>query len=185
MVNGMIGEIVNYKLKDFIRMKIELIEEYASALTFIEPIETKKELFYMPLRFVDFVKTHLASDNIEDILEIIGQLTDRTHEEVLEIRVVEFYRTLKGIKKQLEEIIKLEKDRLSGNAVDFRWEAVNGSERLAPFGIFNTLDNLSGGDITKWDEIHDMPYDKVFTKLFMDTVRADIEIEKSKIKHKI
>jgi hypothetical protein len=34
---------------------------------------------------------------------------------------------------------------------------------------------LSGGDITKWTEILNMPYDRVLTKLLLDKTEAEYQ----------
>lgn len=180
----MVGEITNYKLKDYIKKPQSLIEEYSAVLLHLEPKQTKKELFYMELGFVDYVKRTFNVANLNEIVDMLTYFMVCDTEDVMEMHIVDFYGYIKSIQKQLDDILHLEANRLVSEHVDMKWEAVNGSERMAPFGIYNTLDRLSGGDITKWDELLKQPYDKVFTKLFMDTVKGDLQKQMSKIKIK-
>lgn len=175
-------EITNYKLKDFIKLDANTIEETAGVLAHLKPSPTKKELFYCSLTFVDFVKRKLGKGELEPMIEIIKELQELSEAEVMDMTVVDFYGTIKAAGQQLRDLLSLEQTRLESKHGNFKWEAVEGSKRLAPFGLYNTLDNLSKGDITKWELIKNLPYDQIFTKLFMDTVRADIEEDISKIK---
>ena len=40
------------------------------------------------------------------------------------------------------------------------------------FSYVNTVNSLAGGDITKWTEILNMPYERVFTKLLLNKTEA-------------
>jgi len=57
-----------------------------------------------------------------------------------------------------------------------------GINNLDQFGILNTLDNLSGGDILKYDLIRNIPYNIVFDKQYMEVVKSGIENKLAKIK---
>jgi len=180
----MVDKINNYKLRDFLKKDEKLIEEYATMLSFIEPIPTKNELFYMPLEDVDFIKRSIAKIDLPLMVAILEKCNDLSEEEVMAMPIVSFYGNIRSVKLQLDKILTLEEEKLSSSVPNLKWESVDGSKRLSPFGIHNTLDKLSGGDILKWDAIKKLPYDLVFVKLFMDRVRGDIDYEMSKIKTK-
>lgn len=57
-----------------------------------------------------------------------------------------------------------------------------GINELDQFGIKNTLDNLSKGDILKYNEIRNLPYHEVFDKQYMETIKSKIEKKLAKIK---
>ena len=47
-----------------------------------------------------------------------------------------------------------------------------GIKQFEPFKYINTINALSGGDITKWDAILNLPYDRVLTKLLLNKTEA-------------
>jgi hypothetical protein len=57
-----------------------------------------------------------------------------------------------------------------------------GINELDQFGIKNTLDNLSGGDVLKYDLIRKLKYHEVFDKQYMEVVKSRIEKKRSIIK---
>lgn len=57
-----------------------------------------------------------------------------------------------------------------------------GIQKLDQFGLLNTLDNLAKGDILKYDEIRNAPYNVIFDKQYMEVTKSDIEKKLSKIK---
>lgn len=179
----MIDTIKNFKLKDFFQQDVKTINEYVLLLQWVEPIPTKNDIFYMKLRDVDFIKSNLGEGD-EALIEIIARVQGIENDDVLEMEITKFFGLLNDVKKQIERINHAENVSLSETHPNIKWETVNGSERMAKFGIFNTLDNLAGGDILKYDKIMDITYADVFTKLLMDKTRNDLNIEMSKIKTK-
>lgn len=47
-----------------------------------------------------------------------------------------------------------------------------GVKSFEPFKYINTVNALSGGDITKWDDVLNTPYDRVLTKLLLNKTEA-------------
>jgi hypothetical protein len=47
-----------------------------------------------------------------------------------------------------------------------------GIKQFEPFKYINTINALSNGDITKWDDIINLPYDRVLTKLLLNKTEA-------------
>ncbi|MFD2145485.1 hypothetical protein [Mucilaginibacter antarcticus] len=50
-----------------------------------------------------------------------------------------------------------------------------GIQSFQNFKYINTVNALAGGDITKWDEILNMPYDRVLTKLLLNKTEAEYQ----------
>jgi hypothetical protein len=46
---------------------------------------------------------------------------------------------------------------------------------LAAFGVINILEELSGGDLLKWDSIFRLPYEVVMTKKLYNVTRSAYE----------
>ena len=77
------------------------------------------------------------------------------------------------IKDELESINKLEKHYLSGEPdIDM---IASGIKDLDQFGNINTIDQLSGGDVTKWKETESLPYHIIFDKLYKTKIENDIQ----------
>lgn len=174
--------ITNFKLKDYLKQSPELIEQYLIALRYIKPIKTKRELFHLKLRHVELVKNNIDSGSDNDLIEIISTVQKCTKEEVLEIPIIEFFGILNAIRKQLKIIVTAEENALTPSEVNMKWEIVEGSKRMSKFGIYNTLENLSGGDALKYEAYMNMTYSEVFTILLMRKTASDIQREMNEIK---
>ena len=178
----MTDSIKNYTLKEFSSQPQDIIEEYSNLLRFSTVIDTKNEIFKMKLRDVDFIKSSLGSGDDAVLFDIIALVQGIKLVEVLKIRVVEFFGLLASITEQVERIITTESKVLTPANDNAKWELVEGGKKMAKFGIYNTLDSLSGGDITKYEQILDMPYDDIFTIMYMRTVRGDLDQEMQTLK---
>lgn len=74
----------------------------------------------------------------------------------------ELMQSLCWVLDELERINEMEQETLSAEPETNMFLA--GVERLNVFGVVNVLDNLSGGDVLKWDEIRKLPYHYVYFK---------------------
>lgn len=175
-------EITNYKLKDFFKQDLELIKSYLPILQLLKPIKTKNEVFHLKLKDVEFIKQNLTSTEDDSIIKIIAMVQDIKESQVLNLEIVEVFGIINSIRKQIERINKAELSSLSSDNTNIKFEAVNGAERLKKFGIYNTLNSLSNGDILKWSQIMELNYSDVFTKLLLDKTTNDIEVEMNNIK---
>lgn len=50
-----------------------------------------------------------------------------------------------------------------------------GIQTFEKFKYVNTINALAGGDITKWDTILNMPYERVLTKLLLNKTEAEYQ----------
>jgi hypothetical protein len=50
-----------------------------------------------------------------------------------------------------------------------------GIQSFEKFKYINTVNSLAGGDITKWSEILNMPYERVLTKLLLNKTEAEYQ----------
>lgn len=177
--------IKNYKLKDFKKQPIETMMEYIHILQFTLPIETKQEVFKMKLKEVEEIKKGLNSADDDVLIHLVGMVEQLTRKEVLNLSITRFFGLFNSIKEQTEKIVEAEQNGLSPNYTNVKWEQVEGGKRLSKFGIYNTLDQLSNGDVMKYDEILELPYDVVFLKLRMEKIKADLQHEMEQIKSKV
>ena len=170
--------INNIKVKEFGSLSYDEAMDIVTLMMYVKPLETPTPIFNMRFRDVQDLKDLMVSGTVADIVRCVeiccGSIED--------MRILEFFRYLNSIKDQLESIAHAEEVSLSSDRPNFKWEAVNGSERMKRFGVYNTLDSLAGGDILKWDAVLDLEYADVFTKLYMEKTKADIESEMNQLK---
>jgi hypothetical protein len=201
----MITEITNYKVKDFLIQPEEVIIQYVEVLKNLKPIDTNNNVFHLTLSEVEFIKENIGGDSDEGLLEIIAviqgykeielpnwlkiilpnkviqYIKETRLRKVLNLKITEFFGLINSVKNQLEVIRKAESSSLVSEHTNVKWETVNGSERLQQFGIYNTLENLAGGDILKYKEIMKLSYSEVFTKLLMNKINSDLQQEMQNI----
>lgn len=177
-------EIENFTLIEFLNQGQDLIENYVVALSYLKPRKTKRQLFDMKLKHVELIKTTIDSGQDRDLIKIMSKVQKCTEEEVLDFPILEFFGLLKSIREQLKIIVTAEENALTPSESNLKWEAVNGGERMSKFGIFNTLEMLSGGDATKYKYYLNLSYSEVFTILLMRKTASDLAREMEKIKTK-
>lgn len=174
--------IDNFKLKDFLLQPKELIQQYIVILTYKPPIPTRQEVFHMKLKHVEMIKTNIYNNDDADVIKVVAKVQKMKVGEVLNMRIVEFFGLLNSIKKQVERIALAEENKLSATHTNIKWETVNGSKRMAKYGIYNTLDDLTGERIWLNETIMNLPYSEVFTTLCKRKDRADLQREMDAIK---
>lgn len=177
-------EIINFELKEFLKQEPELIESYVLALQFLKPTQTTKEVFHLKLKHVEHIKQNIYSNEDAELIKIVAKVQGLSLEEVFKMKIVEFFGIVASVKKQINTISKAENNRLCPSEINFKWEAVNGDEKMSKFGIYNTLESLSGGDVLKYKRIMNLPYAEVFTALLMKKTATELQKEMEKIKTK-
>ncbi len=73
----------------------------------------------------------------------------------------------------LSKLIEAENKLLS--SVPSVLERKAGVQSFEKFKYINTVNSLAGGDITKWAEILNMPYERVLTKLLLNKCEAEYQ----------
>lgn len=76
------------------------------------------------------------------------------------------------IKDEMNTIQELEKTYLVSSPSAKMFSA--GINKLDQFGILNTIDNLAGGDIFKYDEVKKLRYSLVFDKQYREIIKSEI-----------
>jgi hypothetical protein len=84
------------------------------------------------------------------------------------------------IRDELETIKQLEQNYLVSSPNAKMVQA--GIHKLDQFGLMNTLDNLAGGDILKYDEVRKLKYSVVFDKQFREIKIGEIQTKLGTLK---
>lgn len=174
--------IENFKLIEYLNQTPEVIEKYLIALRYIKPLKTEREIYHMKLKHVEMIKNTINSGNDNDLIKIVSKVQKCTKEKVLDIPIIKFFGILNSIREQLKVIVTAEENALTPSGIDMKYEIVEGAKRMSRFGIYNTLESLSGGDASKYKYLMNMPYSDIFTTLLMRKTASDIQREMNEIK---
>lgn len=172
--------IENFKLFDFLHKPDDLQVEYTKLLMCINPVDTKRALMDLKLKQVERIKLSKLSD-MELIIKTISKLQRTDINSVLEMRITDFFPLLVSLKNELEVLVRAE-SQLVPSVPNLKWEIVNGSKRIAKFGIYNTLIPLSKQLGVTMKEVNNMKYSEVFTVLYSNKVNQDLQREMNEIK---
>ena len=178
----MTKEIENFKLKTFLVQKPELIKQYVLALQYLTPLETERPVFEMKLKHVEFIKQSLFSNEDSALIEIISKVQKIKVKDVLNMRIIKFFRLVASVKIQLTQIVNAESNALASGEDNYKWIAVDGDAKMSKFGIYNTLEKLANGDILKYKAILNLKYSDVFTTLYMKKTAKELRVEMDAIK---
>lgn len=144
--------------------KLELIKKYDKGIEIVQDITS--------LSFIDIKRNipELISDGKFD--EAISIISGNSISNTLKIEPLKRFRMLIWIEKQYEKINQIEKRYLE-RPPDFKMLSA-GIKQLDVLGITNVIDMLAGGDVTKWDDIEQLPYSKCFDKQLKLIIENDI-----------
>lgn len=176
--------IENFTLLEFFNQKKELIQEYTVALSYLKPKKTRCEIFEMKLKHVELIKNGLDSGDDRDLINIISKVQKIKKKEVLDMNIIDFFSLLASVRVQMEVIFKAEQNGLSDSKINLKWLAVEGSERMKKFGIYNTLDKLTNKKPHLYKVYMNMAYSEIFTILLKWKTEEELNNEMSKIKTK-
>ncbi len=173
-------ELKNYKLKDFIKQDEDLVYEYTAHLKHLPTSPKIKRLFSKTLGEVEEIKTSYTN-GLGGLVKSIGILQGIKENQVMNLNIKDFYGLVNGLNEQIEKLYMAEQS-LQSRHENVKWIAVGGGKKMAKYGIYNTLDQLADGDILKFRQILELPYEDVFTKLKMDIEKADLQLDMDSIK---
>lgn len=176
-------KLKDFKLIDYFNQPPEIHEEYSIVLRYLNPRKTKRQIIRMKLKHVNFIRDAMTLESGKDLIKVVSIVQEMPEKKVLDLGIIEFFGLMASIRQQLS-IIAAAEEKLTPSYTDAKWQAVNGSERMAKFGIYNTLESLSGGDVLKYEGCMNMEYAEVFTILLMRKTQADLQYEMNQIKSK-
>ena len=184
-------EICNYTILSFLTEKHELdYDYYIVAIKALLPKNTilgkiMPPLMEQPFKHIISIEKLFksVSSRPESIIDIISICFQIPTEEIDTLGIIEFYAALNYVVEQHKELVERENNVLHHTPEPEEIEA--GIESLYKFGRMATVDMLAGGDILKHNDIVNLPYSRVFTKLYIESEKANyqkriFEIRKSK-----
>lgn len=181
-------ELINVSIKQFLSVDSSIdYEVYAYILKQVRPAETllditMPKLVEQPYKYILSIESLFKQIESRPyaLIEIVAICLQVETEKLEPIGVFEFYPVFNSIQQQYIDLVTREKKFLSHDPEPEELEA--GLENLGKFGRLMTVDALSGGDILRHNQIIELPYSRIFTKLYMDSEKAKIQKELYRIK---
>lgn len=131
-----------------------------------------KEFDFWKLKWNDIIllRHYLENKDVKAVHRLVYNVTDR---QFLRLDLFNCSSCYKWVASKINEINEIEKDRIGSEPSG---EEVNaGVERLNEFGYSVALDQLAGGDLSKYDYLLEQPYAKIFRKMCLDKTVHEIQ----------
>ncbi len=181
-------EIFNYPILSFLTVKHNIDYEYYAATIKVligknallekSMVELTEQPFKNIITIENLFKTIPQKPTNEiDILAICFQIGT---EEIEPLGIVEFYTAFNYVHDSYIKMIQRENTVLHYDPEMEELEA--GIDSLRKFGRLSTIDALAGGDILKHNEIVELPYSRVFTKMYLELEKSKFQKALIKIK---
>jgi hypothetical protein len=194
--------IIDYKVRDFLKITdYHIIQEYIAILELLRPLKEivnpryrwykkqPKTLLINDVRSLSYgkvteIRNNFIEGSTQSIFDSIRMLINIEDKHILNFTITTFYGIISKIRAELIEINNGEINELNDDYQDEFLIATNANQRMAKFGILNIIDSLANGDLLKWEEIENLPYMMVFTKLRMENEKNKIQREVGELQRK-
>lgn len=175
-------QIENITLKDY--FKLEDTSEYDFAMKyafrFTEPNDKLNIGDIMQLSFgliKDFQYDYSQGLTFDKMVSYICQAANKKTLSNEQLDII--CQTANYFKSEIDKLNSYEGELLGYEPTGEEIEA--GIEEFNQFGVFNQIDSLACGDITKHDEVRALPYSVCFTKLYKDKLSSEFQKRYNKI----
>lgn len=179
-------ELEKISLKEYIELEEERRVEYDFAMKyafcFTEPVDEYKVGDFMELSF-GFIKD--LQYNIEQgikfdqIIKTISELTNLKDKDLGSEPFDKIIRFSNYIKESIKQIVEVESEKLGHEPEPDEEQA--GIERFEGLGVYLQIRSLTGGDVTKFEAVRNMPYSVCFTEMYTAKQLNEYEKELTEI----
>ena len=171
------------KLKKVLTLTEEEQRELFWNINVVKPIEEFKQgndtYKYIPLgqhtyKNADYIKRLFAEGSMESIFKAVSECYSINIDSIPSMPFRIFIRCLKSIKNDIEKDIEEQKklEFFADEKVSFVLRQIN-ADVMNQFGIYNVIEQLSGGDKTKWEYFENLKYEKIKFMLTFNTLSND------------
>lgn len=183
-------EICNYEILKFLTQPIDVdYEVYAYILRQLKPINNLSgkqsvSLIEQPFKNIISIENLFksVSNTPKHMIDIVAIVFNVDTDDINNVGVIEFYHAFNYVFNAYTELIERENKVLHYEPDNEEIEA--GLSNLNKFGRLSSIDALAGGDILKHNQIIELPYSRVFTKLFLEHEKAKYQRTLIKIKNR-
>lgn len=174
----MIDEIDDITVGEFFSLPPQRMRQMYDLLRNLREADTlsahKAERMDMqPFSVIVKLKKSLQQHTAQTLMDAVTLVFKLAGDEQKQLKLTEYFPALNFIINGVEQIVKMEANRLSSTPKDELLAC--GIERMNAYGDLVTIDTLAGGDILKWSQVEAMPWRYIFTKLCMEKDRAEIQ----------
>jgi hypothetical protein len=180
----------NFTIISFLTEQHNIEYDYYAAV--IKALIPKNELLgkSMPVFLEQPFKNIISIENLfktipnkpTSTIEILSICYQIPTEEIEPVGIFEFYTAFNFVHNSYNKLIERENKVLHYDPEPEELEA--GIESLSKFGRMATVDTLAGGDLLKHNQIIEMPYSRVFTKMYLESEKAKYQRKLIAIKSK-
>lgn len=164
---------------------LELVQKYSERIDTLLGIKVT-DFTYLPYRIVkQEIREMIYNSQLDEVILLVLKCYKKTVT-LKQVKKIDNYEKLKFIfwlQDQVKTINEMERKHLV-TPPDPKLVAA-GIEELDVLGDDNLIDSLAGGDVAKWEEIRNIPYDIIFRKQLKTNIEARIakRMEKKKKKN--
>lgn len=108
---------------------------------------------------------------VKEIIDAFCEIKAIELKDFAKTKWFDFVKACNHLKKQIEFINSIEDSALTSGG-DARLEEA-GIDRFNKFGYVIQVDKLAGGDVTKYEQVKNLPYSDCFAKLYLEKERDE------------
>lgn len=184
------GELTNYTIKELLTGTVEVdAQVYFTILTSLKPKPVLHGVNLTPITEQPYKNIITVENLLKRIperpyskIEIAAVLFNMDTDIIDEVGIVEFYAAFNEIHRQYTSMIDRENRYLSYEPEPEEIEA--GMESFQKFGRLMTVDAIAKGDLLKHEQVINLPYSRIFTKLYMERERSEFQRRYHQIKNR-
>lgn len=129
----------------------------------------QQNLWMLSWNDIILLKKQLSEKDLLGFLKLMYGIDEK---QFSNLDIYNVFATWKWLNEEMKKLIETEIQELEEDLPDELKDA--GIEQMQRFDYAPTLDKLTGGDLTRYDEFLKLPYAKIFRKLVMDKVVREI-----------
>lgn len=171
------------KLIDVLKLEEDKQHEYFIYFDIVKPKDifkyrlkkyTYKNIEKFSFKDADYIRRLMNDSDFKSTLEVFSMCYNIPTDKIYKIKFSYFISCLKNIYLNIERISKDEEKLsfLTPRKVEMALKQSK-SEVMNQFGIYNQIDSLTKGDITKFEEVENMEYGRVKFLLTFEAVKND------------
>jgi hypothetical protein len=162
-----------------IRPKQSIALKYKDLYYKIQP--RKKDLFEIEYKWIIKIKQNLSQANLNAVKEILsGMFPINTDQQFYNCSVFDVFAAYAWIVEEIENIYDVEKEKLHKKPTQKQIAA--GIEEFDQLDDVPSIDGLANGDVSRWDEVLELPYGVVLRKTLLNKIQNDYNERYSKLK---
>lgn len=177
-------ELENITVSDYANLDLKDQEPYNFAMAFVhrfnKPVDEYKigDVMELPFGFIKDFQFELEQNTLSwlKMVEFVTQVLKK--ETIKDEPLEKFSRFSQYLKAEVQKILEVEEKTLAYESTSQELDA--GMDRFKGLGVYLQIRKLTGGDITRYDQVRNLPYSLCFTELYTSKQLYEYEQELKK-----